>query len=119
MKKPCLAVLALSVLLTLQPQPAAAGYSTSTLVIAVDVRADGTWLVDIAQPTTNAPPCVTSNSPPITTRLSGTSKTEGGKAMLQFAEAAFISGIRITVEGANTCNEYGGIESVLRIYAAR
>ena len=100
-------------------QQASAGFSNNTSIIAIDVRSNGTYLIDVSQPAVSSPSCVTSQNPEVNTRFSGTTTTDGGKAMLQFAEAAYLSGVKVSVEGLNACNEYGGIESLFRVYASR
>ena len=102
--------------LLIVPQPAQAGATSGFVnITAIEVHVDGTWLIDISQATTGAPSCVTSGNPPVTNRLSGTVATEGGKALLHLAEAAFLAGTKVRVDGTNNCSEFAGIESVFRI----
>ena len=88
-------------------------------ITAIDVRTDNTWLIDVPSNAVNSPSCVTGSRTPVRNRFSGVMKTEGGKATLQFAEAAFLSGKKVYVEGTGTCSEYAGIESVYRIYGVQ
>lgn len=103
------------VLLIVPPAAEAGTTSGFVNITAVEVHVDGTWLINISQATTGAPSCVTSGNPPVTNRLSGTVASEGGKALLRFAEAAFLAGTKVQVTGTNNCSEFPGIESVFSI----
>jgi hypothetical protein len=94
------------------PSPTAAGTTSPVNIVAVDVRNDGTFLVDISQVTTGAPACAT-----VTNRLSANSNTAGGKAMLQLAISVYLSGRPVSLDGTGTCSEFSNIESIARIYA--
>ena len=94
------------------PSPADAGVTTSVNIVAVDVRNDGTFLIDVSQPTTGAPACATTPG-----RLSANSNTAGGKALLQLAISVYLSGKPVIVYGTGTCSEFSDIESLIRIYA--
>jgi hypothetical protein len=89
-----------------------AGTTSTVTIIAVDVRSDGTFLVDISQPTTAAPACAT-----VTNRLSANSNTVGGKALLQLAISVYLSGKPVSLEGTGACSEFSNVESIARIYA--
>jgi hypothetical protein len=105
-----LAVAMLSVIF--HPSPIDAGTTPTVNIVAVDVRNDGTYIVDVSQATTGAPACAT-----VTNRLSANSSTAGGKALLQLAISVYLSGKAVTVEGTGTCSEFSNIESIARIYA--
>jgi hypothetical protein len=92
--------------------PTDAGTTPTVNIVAVDVRTDGTFLVDISQPTTGAPSCVT-----VTNRLSANSNTAGGKAILQLAISVYLSGRPVSFDGTGACSEFPNIESISRIYA--
>jgi hypothetical protein len=97
---------------TIHPSSIDAGTTITVNIVAVDVRNDGTFLVDVSQATTGAPACAT-----VTNRLSSNSNTAGGKALLQLAISTYLSGRPLSVEGTGTCSEYSNIESVARIFA--
>jgi hypothetical protein len=92
--------------------PIDAGTTPSANIIAVDVRNDGTFLVDVSQPTTGAPACAS-----VTNRLSANSNTAGGKALLQLAISVYLSGRPVSIDGTGACSEFSNIESIARIYA--
>jgi hypothetical protein len=98
--------------LTLDASPTDAGTTPTVNIVAVDVRPDGTFLVDISQPTTGAPSCAT-----VTNRLSANSNTAGGKAILQLAISVYLSGRPVNFDGTGACSEFSNIESIARIYA--
>jgi hypothetical protein len=111
--KRALLILAVAIFfLTLDANPTDAGTATTVNIVAVDVRSDGTLLVDISQPTTGAPSCAT-----VTNRLSANSNTAGGKAILQLAISVYLSGRPVSFDGTGACSEFSNIESIARIYA--
>lgn len=112
MKRGLLILAAALVFLTLDANPTDAGTTPVVTITSVDVRNDGTFLVDISQPTTGAPSCAT-----VTTRLSANANTAGGKAILQLAISAYLSGRPVNFDGTGTCSEFSNIESIARIFA--
>lgn len=108
-----LLILAIAIFfLTLEANPTDAGTTPTVSITAVDVRSDGTFIVDISQPTTGAPACATS-----TNALSANSNTAGGKAILQLAISVYLSGRPVSFDGTGACSEFSTIESIARIYA--
>jgi hypothetical protein len=99
-------------LVTFHPSPTDAGTTSAVSIVAVDVRNDGSFLVDISAATTGAPTCAT-----ITNRLSANSNTAGGKALLQIAISVYLSGKPVSLDGTGACSEFSNIESIARIYA--
>jgi hypothetical protein len=95
-----------------QPSPTDAGTTPPLNILAVDVRSDGTFIVDLSQATTGAPACAT-----VTNRLSANSNTAGGKALLQLAISVYLSGKPVSLDGTGACSEFSNIESIARIYA--
>lgn len=89
-----------------------AGTTSTVNIVAVDVRNDGTFLVDVSQATTGAPACAA-----VTNRLSANSSTVGGKALLPLAISVYLSGKPVSIDGTGTCSEFSNIESIARIYA--
>jgi hypothetical protein len=111
--KRTLLILAIAIFsLTLNVSPTDASSTLTGSIVAVDVRSDGTFAVDISQPTTGAPSCAT-----VTNRLSANSNTAGGKAILQLAISVYLSGRPVYFEGTGACSEFSNIESIARIYA--
>ena len=98
--------------IALVPSPTDAGSTPTVNIVAVDVRNDGTFIVDVSQATTGAPACAT-----VTNRLSANSNNAGGKALLQLAISVYLSGKLVTVDGTGACSEFSNIESMARIYA--
>jgi hypothetical protein len=98
--------------IVLVPSPTDAGTTPTVNIVAVDVRNDGTFLVDVSQSTTGAPACAT-----VTNRLSATTNTAGGRALLQLAISVYLSGKPVSLDGTGACSEFSGIESLFRIYA--
>lgn len=98
--------------IALDPYPTDAGTTSSVNIVAVDVRNDGSFLIDISQVTTGAPACAS-----VTNRLSANSNTAGGKALLQLAISVYLSGKLVSVDGTGACSEFANIESISRIYA--
>lgn len=88
--------------------PATAQSSVSNVsVTMVDVRADGTFLINTSAAIVNSPACVIVNN-----RMSGNANSRGGRVLLQGALSAFLGMKKVNVQGAGGCNEYGGIESL-------
>ena len=112
MKRGLLILAAGLAFLTLHPNPTDAGTTPVVTITAVDVRNDGTFLVDISQPTTGAPSCAT-----VTNRLSGNANTAGGRAILQLAISVYLSGRPVNFDGTGACSEFSNIESIARIFA--
>jgi len=98
--------------LTLDVGSTGAGTTSVVTITSIDVRSDGTFLVDISQPTTGAPSCAT-----VTNRLSANSNTAGGKAILQLAISVYLSGRPVNFDGTGACSEFSNIESIARIFA--
>jgi hypothetical protein len=98
--------------LILDASPTDAGTTPTVNIVAVDVRSDGTFIVDISQATTGAPACAT-----VTNRLSANSNTAGGKAILQLAISVYLSGRPVNFDGTGACSEFSNIESITRINA--
>jgi hypothetical protein len=97
--------------IALVPSPTDAGSTPTVNIIAVDVRNTGIFLVDVSQPTAGAPVCAS-----VTNRLSADTNTAGGKALLQLAISAYLSGKPVSIDGTGACSEYSNIESIARIY---
>lgn len=112
MKRALLILVVAISFLTVDANPTDAGTTPTVTITAVDVRSDGTFLVDISQPTTGAPSCAT-----VTNRLSANSNTAGGKAILQLAISLYLSGRPANFDGTGACSEFSTIESIARIYA--
>ena len=111
--KRALLILAVAIFpLTLGAGLTDAGTTPTVTIVAVDVRSDGTFIVDISQPTTGAPACATS-----TNALSANANTAGGKAILQLAISVYLSGRPVSFDGTGACSEFSNIESIARIYA--
>lgn len=108
-------LLALSAALTVVsfcPRLAFAGATTNPVnIIAIDVRADGKFIIDISQPMSGSPACAVT-----ITRVSGNSNTIGGKALLQASVSYFLSGKQVIVDGTGTCTEYPTIESIANLH---
>ncbi len=98
--------------IALVPSSTDAGTTPTVNIIAVDVKNDGTFIVDVSQPTTGAPACAS-----VTNRLSANSNTAGGKALLQLAISVYLSGKPVSLDGTGACSEFSNIESIARIYA--
>jgi hypothetical protein len=98
--------------IALVPYPTDAGTTSTVNIVAVDVRNDGSFLIDISQATTGAPACAS-----VTNRLSANSNTAGGKALLQLAISVYLSGKPVSIDGTGTCSEVANVESIFRIYA--
>lgn len=81
-------------------------------VTAIDQRNDGKFILDLSSPIQNSS-CAT-----VLDRVTGDATTSAGKAMLQVSMSALLSGKRVYVETNNTCSEYGGIDSMSRIYVS-
>ncbi len=96
----------------IRPTLADAGTTANINIVAVDVRNDGTFLIDVSQSTTGAPSCAS-----VTNRLSANANTAGGKALLQLAISVYLSGKLVTIDGTGGCSEFSNIESIARIYA--
>jgi hypothetical protein len=94
------------------PNPTGAGQVSPANIIGVDVRNDGTFLIDLSQSTSGAPACATTIN-----RLSANSGTTGGKALLQLAISVYLSGRPVSVMGTGTCTEFSNIESIAGIHA--
>jgi hypothetical protein len=108
-----LLILAIAILsLTLDANSTDAGTTPTVTITAVDVRSDGTFIVDLSQATTGAPACAT-----VTNRLSANSNTAGGKAILQLTISVYLSGKPVSLDGTGACSEFSTIESIARIYA--
>jgi hypothetical protein len=99
-------------LVTFHSSPTDAGTTATVNILAVDVRNDGTFLVDISAATTGAPACAT-----VTGRMSANSNTAGGRALLQLAISVYLSGRPASLDGTGACSEFSNIESIARIYA--
>jgi hypothetical protein len=99
-------------LVVFHPSPTDAGTTSAVNIVAVDVRNDGTFVVDISAATTGAPTCAT-----ITNRLSANSNMGGGRALLQLAISVYLSGKPVSLDGTGACSEFSNIESIARIYA--
>ena len=112
MRRVCLILTVVLFFVIVDPIPIDAGTTPTVNIVGVDVRNDGTFLVDISQGTTGAPACAT-----VTNRMSANSTTAGGKSLLQLAISVYLSGRPVTVEGTGACSEYSNIESISRIYA--
>ena len=112
MKRTLLLLAAAILCFITRPTVVDAGTSGNANIIAVDVRNDGTFLIDVSQATTGAPSCAT-----VTNRLSANANTAGGKALLQLAISAYLSGKLVNVDGTGACSEFSNIESIARIYA--
>ena len=110
-RKFCLLAVAILVVI-IRPSITNAGTTSTVNIVAVDVRNDGTFLIDISQATTSAPGCAT-----VTNRLSANSNTAGGKALLQLAISVYLSGKPVSVDGSGACSEFSNTESITRIYA--
>ena len=119
--KRTIATILITALVTIGPTLGFAAGTTGGFVniTAIDVRTDNTWLITVSSNASNSPSCVTGSSTPVLNRFSGLTTTEGGKATLHFAEAVFLSGKTVRVDGTGACNEYAGIESAYRLYAAQ
>jgi hypothetical protein len=86
----------------------AAGNVQGATVINVDARADGNFLITFSQSSTTPPSCVA-----VFNRMSGTTSTAGGRAVLANAMLAFASGARIALaQGTGACSTYSDIESI-------
>ena len=106
-------ILAVAILFViLRPSSIGAGTTSAVNIVGVDVRNDGTFLIDISQAVTGAPACAT-----VTNRLSANSNTAGGKALLQLAISVYLSGKPVSVDGSGACSEFSNTESITRIYA--
>ena len=112
MKRAFLILAAAILFVILRPSSTGAGTTSAVNIVAVDVRNDGTFIVDISAVTTGAPACAT-----VTDRLSANSNTAGGKALLQLAISVYLSGKLVSLDGTGTCSEFSNIESIARIYA--
>jgi hypothetical protein len=112
MKRALLILVPTFFFIALVPFPTDAGTTPTVNIIAVDVRNDGTFIVDVSQPATGAPACAS-----VTNRLSANSNTAGGKALLQLAISVYLSGKPVSIDGTGACNESSNIESIARIYA--
>jgi hypothetical protein len=112
MKRALLILVPTFFFIALAPFPTDAGTTPTVNIIAVDVRNDGTFIVDVSQPTTGAPVCAS-----VTNRLSANSNTAGGKALLQLAISVYLSGKPVSIDGTGACSEFSNIESIGRIYA--
>lgn len=112
MKRILISAVAIILSAIFQPIPLDAGTSGNANIVAVDVRNDGTFLIDVSKATTGAPSCAT-----VTNRLSANANTAGGKALLQLAISVYLSGKLVTVDGTGACSEFSNIESIARIYA--
>jgi hypothetical protein len=98
--------------IALLPSTTDASSTSADTIVAVDVRNDGTFLVDVSQATTGGPACAS-----VANRLSANSNTAGGKALLQLAISVYLSGKPVIVQGTGACSEFSNIESLARIYA--
>src|SRR5664279_3369500 len=108
----CIVVIAVLFLLS-SPNPCLANGTSYYFVtiIAVDVRSDGTFLIDITAPLKGSPACAR-----VTTRMTGDSTTAAGKFLLQAALASFLSGKQVYLDGTGLCTQYPNIESLYRLY---
>jgi hypothetical protein len=87
----------------------AVGNVQGATVVNVDSRADGNFLITFSQSSTTPPSCVT-----VFNRMSGTTNTAGGKAVLATAMLAYATGARVALaQGTGACNPYDGIESII------
>ena len=96
---------------SVHPVPMQAGTTgTFVTVTAVDQRNDGKFLLDISGNIQSSTCATTLN------RVTGDATTTAGKALLQVSMSAFLAGKRVYIDTTNTCSEYAGIDSMLRIY---
>ena len=112
MKRTLWLLVAVILFFIIRPTLVNAGTTANVNIVAVDVRNDGTFLIDVSHATTGAPSCAT-----VTNRLSANANTAGGKALLQLAISVYLSGKLVTVDGTGGCSEFSNIESIARIYA--
>jgi hypothetical protein len=112
MKQALLIVALTFFFIALVPSSTDAGSTPTVTILAVDVKNDGMFIVDVSQPTTGAPACAS-----VTNRLSANSDTAGGKALLQLAISVYLSGRTVSIDGTGACREFSNIESIARIYA--
>jgi hypothetical protein len=107
MHKRTLTLLTLSAIV---PFAQAGGVADYTRIVGIDTRTSGDFLVTVQTAATGQPACATDH-----TRFSGSATTDGGKAMLENAIAAFHAGTTIHIEGRGTCDQFGTIESLYRV----
>jgi hypothetical protein len=91
-----------------------AGNVQLATVTHVDARADGTFLVSFSKASTMPPSCATE-----LTRMSGTTSTPGGKAVLAAAMVAFAAGSQVNAQGTGSCGEFETVESILILVQGR
>ncbi len=112
MKRAFLILVVAVLFVVFYPSSMAPGQAFPVNIIAVDVRNDGSFIIDISQATTSSPACAS-----VTNRLSANSNTAGGKALLQLAISVYLSGKLVSIDGTGACSEYSNIESIFRIQA--
>jgi hypothetical protein len=87
----------------------ARGNVVGATIINIDTRADGLFLVTFSQSSSTPAGCAN-----VLNRMSGNANTAGGKAVLATALTGYSAGSRVALaQGTDTCNEYGGIESIV------
>jgi hypothetical protein len=113
MKRMWYAAFVLSLVLLSSPNLCMANGTSYNFVtiIGVDVRSDGTFLLDITAPMRSSPTCAK-----VINRVTGDSNTTGGKILLETALSAFLSGKQVFLEGTGLCSQYSNIESLYRLY---
>lgn len=110
MRRNALAMAALAVLVVYPLSIFAGSTGSFVTVTAIDQRNDGKFLLNLSAPIQDSS-CAT-----VLDRVTGDASTPAGRTLLQVAMSAFLSGKRVYIETTNSCSEYGGIDSVSRIY---
>ena len=86
----------------------AVGNVQGATVINVDARADGNFLITFSQSSTTPPTCVA-----VFNRMSGSTSTAGGRAVLANAMLAYTTGAQVALaQGTGACGVYGNIEAI-------
>ena len=101
--------LILILLLTVIPM-GAVGQRDNIPITKVRVDRSGLVTIDFSANATQygtPPACAT-----VTNRMTADSNTAGGKAILQAALTAYLSGRQVYLEGTGTCSEFSTLESI-------
>ena len=90
--------------------PVYAGSIVQTKIDYIDVRNDGTFLLTTNSNISASPICVN-----VSNRMSGNANSPGGKIILSAAYVAQSTGRLVELQGTDSCGDYSGIESIMRI----